>query len=66
MERNLDLTITLNKEEFEVCVSEPESGAYTKFQFPYSFDEHPEFDNAIGAEIYSWVSHWRDEQEENF
>lgn len=33
-------------------------------QLPYSPDEHPEFDTAIGEEIYSWISLWADQKEE--
>lgn len=64
MQRNLELTIRLNESSFEMDVYEPESGEVLRMQFPYSPDEHPEFDKAIGEEIYSWISLWRDEMEE--
>lgn len=67
MERNLDLRIGLAEDEsFAITVSEPESGLHTTFDFFFSPDEHPEFNNTIGDEIYSWLSLWFDEmQEEN-
>lgn len=64
IQRTLNLTINLGKGGFEVEVHEPESGEVTHLSHPYSFDEHPEFDMAIGAEIYSWLSLWKDEQED--
>lgn len=34
-------------------------------QFTYSPNEHPQFDEAIGTEIYSWISLWMDQIEES-
>ena len=64
IQRNLNLTIRMEDDHFEVDVYEPESGEVSQFEFPYSF-EHPEFDSAIGAEIYSWLSLWKDAQEDS-
>lgn len=64
MSRVLELTIRLNGDDFEVDVYEPESGEVVQIQHPYSPDEHPEFDKAIGDEIYSWISLWAEEGEE--
>ena len=64
MQRNLELTIRLNENDFEVDVYEPESGELTRMQFPYSPYEHPEFNKAIGEEIYSWISMWLDQKED--
>ena len=64
MSRVLELTIRLNGDDFEVDVYEPESGEVAQIQYPYSPDEHPEFDKAIGDEIYSWISLWDEEGEE--
>ena len=61
MERLLELTIRINEDDFEIEVYEPESGGFYRMQHPYSPDEHPEFDQAIGDEIYSWISMWKDE-----
>lgn len=65
MQRTLELTIRINEDSFEVDVYEPESGEIVQMQHPYSPDEHPEFDKAIGDEIYSWVSLWAEEREES-
>lgn len=61
-ERHLELTVRLNDEDFEIDIYEPETGMVTQLQHPVSFDEHPEFDKAIGAEIYKWLGLWYDEK----
>lgn len=68
MHKSLDLTITIDPEmitdygaEFRLTVHEPESGVTTSGTFPVSVDEHPEFDDAIGNEIYSWIALMLDE-----
>lgn len=60
IERTLELTITLDEENVSCDVYEPESGECTTLEGPLSFDEHPEFNEAIGNEIYSWLSLWSD------
>ena len=61
----LEVTITIDDEYFDVEVTEPESGCNTKFQdIPYMPDEHLEFNEAIGNEVYSWVSVGIDELNE--
>ncbi|WP_191396168.1 hypothetical protein [Flavonifractor sp. An306] len=64
-QRSLSLTIRMGEDAFEIDIYEPESGEVTRISHPYSFDGHPEFDKAIGAEIYSWLSLWKDELEDN-
>ena len=61
MQKTLELTIRINEDDFELDVYEPESGEIAQMQHPLSTDEHPEFDQAIGNEIYSWISLWADE-----
>lgn len=61
IERHLELAIRLRDGEVEVDVYEPESGEIKQLQYPLSFDEHPDFDAAIGEEIYSWLSLWNAE-----
>lgn len=65
LQRQLDITVRVNGEDFEVDVYEPESGEVSQFQFPFSPNEHPEFDAAIGNEIYSWVSLWMEAEEDD-
>lgn len=65
VQRTLKLTMRINGDSFEVDVYEPESGEIVQMQHPYSPDEHPLFDKAIGDEIYSWLSLWADEREGN-
>ena len=62
-QRTLELTIRLNKDSFEVDVYEPESGEVIQMQHSLSFDEHPEFNAAIGNEIYSWLSLWSQKED---
>ena len=64
MTKFLDLTIRVLDDEFEVDVYEPESGELTTMRHPLSFDEHPEFDKAIGEAIYEWLHIWKGEQNE--
>lgn len=65
MNRILELTIRLKEGFFEVDVYEPDSGEITQLEHSFSPDEHPEFDKAIGDEIYSWISLWAEEREED-
>lgn len=65
LKKNLDLSITLRDEEFSVNITEPESGEVISMTHYYAFDEHPSFNEDIGNEIYSWLSLWKDEQEES-
>lgn len=65
MARTLELTINLHEDSFDVEVYEPESGEFFPLRDnPFSPDEHPEFDKAIGQEIYSWLTLWKDEEDE--
>ena len=59
MTRTLTITIGTNLERntFDVHVSECESGCNMEYTgIPFSPDEHPEFNETIGNEIYSWVT----------
>ena len=66
MERTLNLTIYLDdyNKNVTVDVREPESGESGRIVTPFSPDEHPEFNERIGNEIYSWITLWADEMEE--
>lgn len=58
---SLDVDITIKDDGFfTLTVFEPESGLAQRWEFPLSFDEHPEFNEKIGNEIYSWISLWSD------
>lgn len=65
MQRNLDLTIRVNRDDFEVDVYEPESGEVKQFQFSYQPGTHPEFNQALGEEVYSWINLWMWMEAEN-
>lgn len=65
IQRTLNLSISLDEDEIEVTVSEPESGESKHFRnFAFCPDEHPAFNEIIGEEIYSWISLWTDEADE--
>lgn len=63
-ERRLDLTLRFDDEHVEIDICEPESGECSQIDCPISVDEHPEFNERLGDEIYSWLSLWFDEMEE--
>jgi len=55
-EKSLEVVIRYWDDMFDVTISDSESGDCTTKTFPYSPDEHPEFDDAIGREIYWCVN----------
>lgn len=57
---HLELEIRIYDDTFELDVYEPISGECIRMEHPISFSEHPEFDKAIGDEIYSWLEIWSD------
>lgn len=65
MEHTLELTIRINGDTAEVEVREPESRDCARIEAPFSPDEHPEFDQAIGNELYSWISLWKEAEDED-
>lgn len=65
MERHLELTIRINETNVEVEIYEPESGEFTQIETPFSPGEHSKFDQAIGNEIYSWISLWKNAEDED-
>ena len=63
MTHSLDLHFKIWNDErgfFDMIICEPKSGFAAKWEFPLSFDEHPEFNEWIGNEIYSWIAIWAD------
>lgn len=60
--KELNLFIRLSEHgEIITTVLEPESGEQTTLYNEFSPDEHPEFNEQLGNEIYSWLSLWTDE-----
>lgn len=41
-----------------------ETGCNARIVVPFSPDEHPEFDNAVGSELHSWLTLMADQREE--
>jgi hypothetical protein len=65
---NLCIAIDTNLKDntFDVYVSEGESGCQINFtDIPFSPEEHPEFNEKIGNEIYSWVCMGMEADEED-
>ena len=55
-ERTLNITLTaLGNDDYLVNVFEGESGDHVSKTICFSPDEHPEFNEWIGNEIYSWI-----------
>ena len=68
-ERVLELTVRINEQrgevgEVEVDVYEPETGECATFPVAFSPDCHPEFDEKLGQEIYSWITIWGEQIEQ--
>lgn len=40
---------------FDVTISDGESGDHITNTFPFSPEEHPEFNDWVGNELYDWV-----------
>ena len=56
IEKTLQLTLRLNENGwFDVDIYELESGSSFQLNHPYCPDEHPEFNEDIGDEVYSWL-----------
>ena len=65
IEKNLNLSIiALGKDDISIRIYEPESGEESFVQCQYSPDEHPEFNEDIGNELYAWLSLWLNELDE--
>lgn len=63
-QHSLELTFRIDGDHVEADVYEPESGDIAQFEFMLSPDEHPEFNDKIGNEIYSWLKLWADDNKE--
>lgn len=61
-QKNLELTIRLDDYHIEVDVYEPETGEFSQLDYLLSFDEHPEFNQAIGDTIYEWLRRWKEDE----
>lgn len=62
--KRLELTFHMIKDYVHVEIYEPESDEKAYINAPYSPNEHPEFDEKLCMEIYSWLSLWMDEMED--
>lgn len=64
-ERSRTMTVTLHVEDGNAVAEflEGETGEHLSVVLPYSPDEHPEFNEAVGNELYSWLEMLMEEQE---
>ena len=60
--RTISVDLTAVAGGFMAELSEGESGDHASKWFPYSPDEHPEFDSWIGAELYDWITFMCEEE----
>lgn len=65
MEKHFEMNVRLTNGEIEIDLYEPESGEAEFQRFPYSPDEHPEFNEIIGNLLYMWLDPMADSEEEN-
>ena len=65
MKKSLEVTVCLENRELTLEILEPESGDRQELVFPYSPEEHPEFNETVGNEIYSWAELMADEMEDS-
>ena len=63
--KRLELTFYMADDYVLTEIYEPESDEKTYINAPYDPDEHPEFDEKLCMEIYSWLSLWMDEMEDS-
>lgn len=57
MERTLTITLNAdNQDEFTIEIYDHESGDIVNKIVPFSPDEHPEFNDWIGNEMYDWAT----------
>lgn len=60
IKKSLDLSITMTNDRVAVTIFEPSTSQSCTVHAPLSFDEHPEFDEHIGREIYEYLRMWYD------
>ena len=63
MERNLEVRLIYSMGVIEVQIYDPESGDQIWKDFMYSPDEHPEFNDWVGNELYDWLMFMEEETE---
>lgn len=64
MKRSLKVELVLEKDgTVRAELRDIESGLHKTIEAPFSQDEHPEFDAAVGEELYSWLTLMADEME---
>lgn len=66
IQRELSLFIRMtDNNRIITTVYEPESGEQATIYNEFSPDEHSEFNELLGNEIYSWLSLWADEMNDS-
>lgn len=62
--RTLTLDLWIEDDNAMVEILEAETGDHVGIVIPYSPDEHPEFNERIGNELYSWLQLLADDIEQ--
>ena len=65
MERTLTVTLRIEDGNAVAEFLESETGESLTVAVPYSPDEHPEFNEQVGNELYSWLTMLAEEQEDD-
>ena len=63
--RTLTLDLWIEDDNAMVEILEAETGDHVGIVIPYSWDEHPEFNERIGNELYAWLQLLADEIEQD-
>ena len=59
--RTLEIDIDMDTEGCRVTVTDTESSSYVSYDVMVEPNEHPEFNEWIGNEIYSWIEFMQEE-----
>ena len=69
LEKSIDLNFTFKNGILKAVITEPESGGHRTMNesvTPFNADTLQDFACEIGMEIYSWLSLWAEEYNENY
>ena len=59
--RTLEIDIDMDTDGCRVTVTDNETSDYVSYDVMFEPDEHPEFNEWIGNEIYSWMEFMHEE-----
>lgn len=56
--KTLTVFLSMNNDTITATFYEPDTGDTSRVIVPYSPDEHPEFNERVGNELYWWVDEY--------